>query len=190
MNWPGVLSAARRGIRNRRQLVVVWFLGLLFLVFPEKCLISMGLSDTRRMYKGRVWGVTSVAFTLWVVEFWPSVTRRIRKRRSEEQVNMQTHTLTSEERFYLSWCVAQDSRQIFLLPDDPAATTLCKKGLLDGGSKGPQGHNIHMIPDSVWKYLRSWRSPVDGETAKRDSRYADFTAEQTRLATPVKWVKP
>jgi YD repeat-containing protein len=101
---------------------------------------------------------------------------QFRLKRSRAESLQYLDSLSPEEAFILVPCVVRNRRTITLTRHDPVASPLREKGLLEGAQIGTLLRHPHIVPDFVWKRLKSrppeWL-PTDSTRLEHLHRAAD-----------------
>jgi hypothetical protein len=161
-----------------RYLFGLWLLGTVLLVLPTRLAVHFGVVDFRDHYRSWIGLLTLGAFSFWLVQLVPAAQRKRAQSKWKKGVLKNLGGLSPQERFVLAYCVHRGQRTVYLRVIEPAATSLCHKGLmLSASGSGSMLAWPYTIPDFVWDYIRTNRLAVLPEKDWNDRElYSQFEA--------------
>lgn len=146
-------------LSNPYFLGALWLVGTFLLFSPPLYLNYFDLTVFRDTHKPWIGIITLLSFAFWFSIILRGRIARLsewnqfRKARAESISRL--NALSPEESFVIMACLVRNRQTIILPFSDPAATSLREKGLISLTGNGTLLRWPHIIPDYLWKRLRS-----------------------------------
>ena len=158
-DWFKPLEMLRDTLFKPVGLITISLAGTLLLFLPSPYLDHLGLTSLRDTYRPWIALVAGIALVSCVVQLgidaWHWVRLQFRLKRSRAESLQYLDSLSPEEAFILIACVVRNRRTITLTFQDPVASSLREKGLLEAARIGTLLRHPHIVPRFVWKRLKS-----------------------------------
>lgn len=160
-------------------------LAFFLLLSPEGWLRTLGLESLAQVYRPWIGGVALLSSSLWLTNLVPWMRRRLRLRKARKLAVEDLWSMSPEERLLLGYFVWLGSRTAYVGIHDPAAMSLCSKGILKRvGTSGNRFRWPHIVPRHIWSEIDGSRKVLfpDIDDPEVQRLFEGIHAKQQRYA--------